>query len=239
MIAHDRLMAAFVEMADTLVDDFDVVDFLHALADHTVAISEADSVGLLLCDESGRLSSMAATSDRAALLEQLQLQHAEGPCVDCLRTRHSVIASDLGRVTWRWPTFAPLAVKEGFRSVYAFPLRLRDDVVGALNIFGETDLLLDEAEIGVIQALADVATIALLQKRALSAADTLTHQLKSALQSRVLIEQAKGLIAHGNDVSVREAFEQMRGYARAHRVLLTDLADAVVSRELSPPVFRR
>ncbi len=238
MIAHERLMAAFVEMADTLVDDFDVIDFLHHLAEHTAAISGASSVGLLLGDESGQLSLVAATSEGAEQLEKLQLQHSEGPSLDCLRTHHQVLTSDLNRATWRWPSFAPLAVQAGYRSVHAFPMRLRDEAVGALNIFGETETSLDNGETRVIQALADVATIGLLQQRGLSAADTVTLQLKSALDSRILIEQAKGLVAHGNDVDMREAFELMRGYARSHHVLLTNLADAVVRRELDPQVFR-
>ena len=238
MIAPARLMEAFVEMADTLVDEFDLVDFLHHLAEHTAAISGASSVGLLLGDEHHRLNFMAATSTSAEHLELYQLQIHEGPCLDSFRTRQPVIVDDLSQATGRWPAFAPLAVAKGFRSVHAFPMRLRDQVVGALNVFGEAGEQLDEADARVIQALADVATIALLQERALAAAETLTQQLQGALNSRVLIEQAKGVVAQSNDVSVTVAFEQMRRYARQHHVLLTELAKSVTSRDLDPAAFR-
>jgi len=237
MIAPARLMDAFVEMADTLVDNFDLIDFLHRMTDHTAAISGASAVGLLVGDEHGRLNHMAATSTGAEHLELYQLQTQEGPCLDCMRTRQPVIMTDLRQATDRWPTFAPKAVVEGFRSVHAFPMRLRDRVVGAMNVFGESPEPLDEAQARVIQALADVATIALLQQRALSAAETLTDQLQGALNSRILLEQAKGVVAASNDVTLRQAFENMRGYARRHHVLLTDLAALVVNREVDPAAF--
>jgi transcriptional regulator with GAF, ATPase, and Fis domain len=237
MIAAGRLLDAFVEMADTLVDHFDLIDFLHRMTDHTAAISGASSVGLLVGDEHGRLNYMAATSTGAEHLELYQLQTEEGPCLDCVRTQRPVIMTDLRQATDRWPSFAPLAVVEGFRSVHAFPMRLRNRVVGAMNVFGEGEEPLDAADARVIQALADVATIALLQQRALSAAETLTGQLQGALNSRILIEQAKGVVAASNGVTPRQAFEHMRGYARRHHVLLTDLAALVVNRELDPRAF--
>jgi GAF domain-containing protein len=239
MIAPAQLMDAFVEMADTLVDDFDLVDFLHHMTDHTAAISGSSSVGLLLADEHGRLNYMAATSTGAEHLELYQLQTREGPCLDCVRTRQAVVVTDLRQATQRWPSFAPMAVGEGFRSVHAFPMRLRDRVVGALNVFGQGTVPLDETVARVIQALADVATISLLQERALTAAEVLTQQLQGALDSRILIEQAKGVIAASNDVTLRQAFEHLRGYARRHHVLLTDLATLVVNRELDPAAFTR
>lgn len=237
MIAPARLMDAFVEMADTLVDDFDLVDFLHHMTDHTAAISGSSSVGLLLGDEHGRLNFMAATSTGAEHLELYQLQTREGPCVDSVRSGEPVVVNDLGQATDRWPSFAPMAVAAGFESVHAFPMRLRDRVVGALNVFGKGIAPLDETDARVIQALADVATISLLQERALAAAETLTQQLQGALSSRILIEQAKGVIAASNDVTLRQAFENLRRYARSHHVLLSDLAARVVNRELDPSDF--
>jgi len=237
MIAPARLMEAFVEMADTLVDDFDLVDFLHHMTDHTAAISGSSSVGLLLGDEHGRLNFMAATSTGAEHLELYQLQTREGPCVDSVRSGKPVIVTDLHQATHRWPSFAPMAVAAGFGSVHAFPMRLRDRVVGALNVFGVEVAPLDETDARVIQALADVATISLLQERALAAASTLTQQLQGALSSRILIEQAKGVIAASNDVTLRQAFESLRKYARSHHVLLSDLAARVIDREVSPSEF--
>ena len=237
MTAPARLMDAFVDMADTLVDDFDLVDYLHRLTDHTAAISGAGSVGLLVGDEHGRLNHMAATSTGAEHVELYQLQTQEGPCLDCARTQQPVIMTDLRQATDLWPSFAAKAVEEGFRSVHAFPMRLRERVVGALNVFGEGPEPLDETDARMIQALADVATIALLQQRALSAAETLSDQLQRALNSRIVIEQAKGVVAASNDVTLRQAFENMRGYARSHHVLLADLAALVVNRELDPEAF--
>jgi GAF domain-containing protein len=237
MIAPARLMDAFVEMADTLVDDFDLVDFLHHMTDHTAAISGSSSVGLLLGDEHGRLNFMAATSTGAEHLELYQLQTREGPCVDSVRSGQPVVVTDLHQATHRWPSFAPMAVAAGFGSVHAFPMRLRDRVVGALNVFGAEVAPLDETDARVIQALADVATISLLQERALAAASTLTQQLQGALSSRILIEQAKGVIAASNDVTLRQAFESLRKYARSHHVLLSDLAARVVDREVNPSEF--
>jgi GAF domain-containing protein len=237
MIAPARLMDAFVEMADTLVDDFDLVDFLHHMTDHTAAISGSSSVGLLLGDEHGRLNFMAATSTGAEHLELYQLQTREGPCVDSVRSGQPVVVTDLHQATHRWPSFAPMAVAAGFGSVHAFPMRLRDRVVGALNVFGAEVAPLDETDALVIQALADVATISLLQERALAAASTLTQQLQGALSSRILIEQAKGVIAASNDVTLRQAFESLRKYARSHHVLLSDLAARVVDREVNPSEF--
>src|ERR1044072_7520824 len=146
MIAPARLMDAFVEMADTLVDDFDLVDFLHHMTDHTAAISGSSSVGLLRGDEHGRLNFMAATSTGAEHLELYQLQTREGPCVDSVRSGKPVVVTDLHQATHRWPSFAPMAVAAGFGSVHAFPMRLRDRVVGALNVFGVEVAPLDETD---------------------------------------------------------------------------------------------
>jgi GAF domain-containing protein len=237
MIAHDRLLEAFVEMADTLVDDFDLIDFLHHLTDHAAAVSGASSVGLLLADAHDRLNFMAATSSGAEHLELFQIQNDEGPCLDCFRSLQPVTIVDLPGAAERWPRFAPAAIKQGFRSVHAFPMRLRDRAVGALNVFGDDEFQLGAEDIRVIQALADVATIALLQERALTAAEMLSEQLQGALNSRILIEQAKGVIAQNNGVSVLVAFDQLRGHARAHHLRLTDLADAVVNRDIDPAEF--
>jgi GAF domain-containing protein len=238
-MAETQLAAVFVEMADTLVDDFDLIDFLHHLTEHAAAASGASSVGLMLGDTHDRLTFMAATSTGAEHMELFQLQTDEGPCLDCYRTRKPVTVVDLASAVQRWPRFAPAAVDAGFRSVHAFPLRLRDRPVGALNVFGEDVMALADEEVRAIQALADVATIALLQERALTAAEVLTQQLQGALNSRILIEQAKGVVAQSNGVSVLVAFDQMRGHARAHHIRLTDLAVAIVNREVDPADFVR
>lgn len=228
MVSTERLADAFVEVADTLVDEFDLIDFLHNLADHVVAVSGASSVGLMLVDHDGTLQFMAASSEGARHLELFQLQHSEGPCLDCHRTRKPVIVNDLRTATDQWATFAPRAVEMGIRSVHAFPMRLRDDAIGALNIFGEDYLAIEPADAKIVQALADVATIAILQERAIASAEILTEQLQGALNSRIVIEQAKGVIARDQGVEVEEAFVALRHHARTHHVRLVALAHEVV-----------
>lgn len=229
MIAVDRLAEVFVEVADTLVDDFDLVEFLESLTRHTAEVSDAASAGLLLADPHGQLQYMASSATSVKLLELFQLQYQEGPCLDCFRTGAAVVNSDLHQARHRWPLFAPRAVEAGFQSVHAFPLRHRQQVIGALNLFS-TDLgHLDPADVPIIQGLADIATIALLQERTIRSAEILTEQLQSALNSRITIEQAKGVLARTHGISVDAAFDLMRAYARAHHHRLSDVAQAVVT----------
>ena len=211
MISTQRLSRVFVEVADTLVADFDLIEFLHSLADHTAAVSNAASVGLMLADEDGQLHYMAASTESARHLELFQVQHSEGPCFDCYRTGQPVTIADLRVEDSRWPAFTPRAFEAGVRSVHAFPMRLRDRVIGALNIFDEDPMPFRADDIKVVQALADVATIAIIQERAISRAETLTEQLQGALNSRIVIEQAKGMVAQHNGVGVDEAFDRLRG----------------------------
>ncbi len=229
MIAVDRLAEVFVDVADTLVDDFDVLEFLESLTRHTVEISDAASAGLLLADPNDHLQYMAASEESVKLLELFQLQYQEGPCLDCFRDGVAVVNTDLHQAWRRWPLFAPRAVEAGFRSVHALPLRHRQKVIGALNLFG-TDLgNLEPTDVSIIQCLADIATIGLLQERTISSAEILTEQLQSALNSRVTIEQAKGVLARTHGIDVDAAFELMRAYARRNHHRLGDVARAVVT----------
>lgn len=236
MISAQRLSKVFVEVADTLVADFDLIDFLHNLADHTAAVSDAASVGLMLADEDGHLHYMAASTESARHLELFQLQHAEGPCLDCYRTGRLVAVADLGAGDSRWPAFTPRAFEAGVRSVHAFPMRLRDRVIGALNVFDEDPMPFRPEDVKVVQALADVATIAIIQERAISRAETLTEQLQGALNSRIVIEQAKGMVAQRNGVDVDTAFDRLRAHARRNQVRLADLSRAVVSGAVEIPM---
>ena len=228
MVSPDRLADFFVEAADTLVDEFDLIDFLHSLADNAVDISGASSAGMLLADYHGELHYMAASSEGARHLELFQLQHSEGPCLVCYHTCEPVIITDLSESENRWPEFAPRAMAAGIHSVHAFPMRLRDQVIGALNVFGEEPLPLEPTDIKIVQAMADVATIAILQERAIASAELLTEQLQGALNSRIVIEQAKGLLAREHRVSVDEAFQALRKHARENQLRLADLAHDVV-----------
>ena len=234
-VSADRLAAIFVEVADTLVDEFDLVDFLHMLTDRAADLVGAAAVGLMLTDHRGRLEFMAGSNETVKLVELFQLQANEGPCLEAFQTAQPVINVDLGAAADRWPRFAPHATAAGFQSVHAFPLRLRSQVIGALNAFGTTrggDF--DGMDVPIMQSLADIAAIGLLQERAVRRGEMLTEQLQGALNSRVVIEQAKGAVAQARGVTVDEAFAVIRGYARRHNRKLTDVAHALVT---SPAVL--
>jgi GAF domain-containing protein len=230
-----QLADVFVEMADTLVDDFDVIDFLHVLTERCVQLLGVSAAGLLLTDGQDTLQVVAASSERTRLLELFQLQTDQGPCVDCFRTGQPVSVADLPSAG-RWPRFAAAAADVGFTAVHALPMRLRTEVIGALNFFDTDPGALDAGKLRVGQALADVATIGLLQHRAISQRDALTEQLQTALNSRVLIEQAKGMVAERLHLDLAEAFALLRNSARSHNRRLSDLAQAIVdgSEQIQP-----
>lgn len=230
MISAERLTDVFVEVADTLVADFDLIGFLHTLTTHAADISGADAVGLVLADHHDTLRFMAASNESGKLLELLQLQVDEGPCLDCYASRAPVVNADLGSADGRWPRFAPAAREAGFQSVHAFPMRLRDTAIGALNLFGRAEARFAPEEVRIVQALADVATIALLQERQISDTEALSDQLTHALTSRIAIEQAKGALAQLQGITPTEAFELMRTQARSTQRRLTDVAEDVLDQ---------
>lgn len=228
-ISRTRLAEVLVEMADTLVDDFDLIEFLQTVTARTAELADVSAVGLLLADHHGQLQFVAASDEATRLLELFQLQHREGPCLDAFVARAPVVNTDLSRATDRWSLFAPRATDIGFRSVHAIPLRLRHQVIGALNLFGTDTGTLGAPDVQVVQALADVATIGLLQERAIRRAEVLAEQLQGALSSRVVIEQAKGALARIHGIGVDEAFNRLRRYARQRNRKLSDVAHAVVT----------
>jgi GAF domain-containing protein len=228
MLSTHRVAEIFVEFADTLVEEFDVVEFLQMVTSRAAELVDSAAAGLLLADEQGRLQFMAASDERTELLELFQVQAVEGPCQDCYRQGTPVVNADLTTAQDRWPQFTPRALAAGFASVHAFPLRLRQQVIGALNMFGTREGDLDPADVQVIQALADIATIGLLQERAVREATVLSEQLQGALQSRISIEQAKGAVAQIHGVDVDVAFELMRRYARSHNQALSVVARDVI-----------
>jgi GAF domain-containing protein len=240
-VSAERVATIFVEVADTLVDEFDLLEFLHMLTERAADLVGAAAVGLMLADQRGRLEFMAGSDENVRLVELFQLQNQEGPCLDAFRTGEAVINVDLEAAATRWPQFVPRATKAGFRSVHAFPLRLRERVIGALNVFGDTKGgSLTGSDVPIVQSLADVATIALLQERTIRRGEELTEQLQGALNSRITIEQAKGAIAQVQGVTVDEAFKIIRAYARNHNRRLIDLAHLIVTDlpslpDLSPP----
>lgn len=193
MTREEELVDAFVEAADTLVDDFDVIEFLHTVAARCVQLLEVDAAGVMLADQRGQLHATAASHENARLLELFELQGDAGPCLDAYRGAAAVVNADLQANQERWPRFAEAAQAAGFVSVHALPLRLRATVIGALNLFCSTPGALSRADVRTGQALADVATIGILAQRNLYQAEMLSAQLQHALHSRVTIEQAKEL----------------------------------------------
>ncbi|MFC8129679.1 ANTAR domain-containing protein [Streptomyces sp. NPDC057302] len=236
---EDELAAAFVELADTLVQDFDVIAFLHTLTDRCVALLDVTAAGVLLATPSGRLVDTAASDERTRLLELAGVEWDEGPCQDCYRTKKQVPGVSLAteEALTRWPRFAPRALEAGFTSVVAAPLRLHEHVIGALNLFRDLPGPLDDAQLRLAQALADTATIGVLQQRAVSEQMMVSAQLQSALDSRVIIEQAKGYLAHRRETDVQEAFRVMRRYARDHRMRMTDVANQVLQGTADASLF--
>jgi transcriptional regulator with GAF, ATPase, and Fis domain len=218
----------FVELADTLIDDFDVVDFLHQVTIRCADVLGVSAAGVLLTDQRGALRVVAASTEQSRLLELLQSQTDEGPCPECFRTGKPIVVGDLTTATGRWPRFAHEAIRSGFASVHALPMRLRSEVIGAFNLFDTRTGTLDPDTIRVGQALADVATIGLLQERAIRRRETLAEQLQSALNSRIVIEQAKGVIAERRGLDMDHSFEVLRLAARGGNRRLSDLARAVI-----------
>lgn len=227
----------FVELADTLVEEFDVVDFLHMLTERCVELLNADAAGLMLADQRGNLQLVASTLERAQLLELFELQAGEGPCLECFSTGRAITNVDLPEARARWPVFSAAAVQAGFRSTHALPMRLRGQVIGALNLFADRQARLDEDDVAIGQALADVATIGLLHERNLREQTVLAEQLQTALHSRVLIEQAKGVLAARADITVIEAFTRMRAHARGSGLTLTGVATAVLEGSIDERVL--
>jgi GAF domain-containing protein len=238
-VAPEQLARTFVELADTLVDDYDLVDLLQMLTERCVELTGATEAGLLLANEDGALRVMAASRERTHLLELFQLQNREGPCLDCFRSGESVASTDLAANAERWPLFVPRAVSAGFHSVQAIPLRLRNQVLGALNLFLDEPGGISRTDVAVAQAMADVATISLLQERMVREIQLTAGQLQTALNSRVVLEQAKGILAEHWQVDPEDAFQDLRRFARDRNRKLSDVARAIVAGHLSSDEIER
>lgn len=229
MNREQRLADTFVELADTLVDDFDVIEFLQVLAARCVELLEVAAAGIMLAGQGGSLVTVAASDEGARLLELFEVETDEGPCRDCYRLGVAVVNVDLEGARERWPRFAPQAISSGFRSANALPLRLRSQVVGSLNLFHAGTGGLGAAELRMAQALADAATIGIVHQRIVRQSETVAGQLQLALDSRIVIEQAKGILAERLHVSLSDAFELLRGAARSRNRLLSELAREFVA----------
>ncbi len=232
---EQQVSQAFAALADTLVDDYDIIDLLDKLVAHSVELLAADAAGLMLGDARHELRVVAASSEDATTMEMLALQADEGPCLECYRTVAQVRVPDLADKTEQWPAFTAAVERGGaFRSVHALPLRLRGQAIGALNLFHRQPGPLPEADLALGQALADVATIGIMQERAIRRGEVLNEQLQTALNSRIVIEQAKGVIAQKTDLRMDAAFALLRGHARGNQLRLGEVARQIVARELDP-----
>jgi len=223
----------FLQLTDTLVADFDIIDLLTMLADRCVELVEADAAGILLADPDGNLRVMAASSERARLLELFQLQNEEGPCVEAFRSGQAVTETDLRVTRQAWPRFTPYAVGAGFTCVYAFPMRLRSTIIGALNLFRSGPGPMPEADVQLAQALADVASVAILHDQATRELQVQAGQLQHALDSRTIIEQAKGVLCERAQIDMSTAFDTIRTHARHHNLQLTAVAAQIVAGTIS------
>jgi len=229
---EQRLFSAFVKLADTLVDDFDTVDLLQDLVEECTDLLDTDAGGVMLTDGGERLHVVASTSEEAGFVEIMQLNAGAGPCIECFTSGTSIGVADIEEETERWPGFSRAALSRGFRSVYATPLILRGRRIGAMNLFSTRVGELNARDIAAARALADVATIGVLQARLIREGDVLTEQLQNALDSRVLIEQAKGVLSETHKIGLDEAFAMLRGYARGHGEPMRSVALSVVDRSI-------
>lgn len=235
MNREEQLSHTFVELADTLVTGFDVADLLHTLAARCVELADVDAAGIMLADHSGALHVVGSSSEQAHLLELLEIQQAEGPCVESYENRE-IVAADLTE-SGRWPALRDAAAHYGFRSIVAFPMRLRSDAIGAVNLFRSSGDPLTDGDLAICRALADIATIGLLQERAIREARLLAEQLQVALNTRVVIEQAKGVLSQRLRVDMDVAFARMRGYARSNNRLLAEVARDIVAGRVPPELL--
>jgi len=229
---EEWLARTFIELGDTLVADFDVIDLMCVLVERCSELLESTEVALALADARGQLRALASTTERMRVLELIEIQSDEGPCRDCFRSGEPVVNQRVDLADDRWPRFATQVRAAGFQMVHALPLRLRDDTIGAMNIFDTQRRDLTSQEVNLAQALADAATIAILQERTVRQGAQLAHQLQAALNSRIVIEQAKGVVAERLHLGMDEAFALIRTYARNRRVRLSEIAGLVVAGQL-------
>ncbi|MGB3440900.1 MAG: GAF and ANTAR domain-containing protein [Actinophytocola sp.] len=240
MTSREQLLATtFVDLADTLVAEFDVMEFLHTLATRSVELLDADAAGIMLADRHGGLHVMASSAEEARLLELYELQSNEGPCLDCYRSGRPVARDNLAAMKSAWPAFTEQLHGLGFQSAQALPMRLRSETIGALNLFRLEAGRLSDADLGIGQAMADVATVGLIQERAIAASELLATQLQTALTSRVQIEQAKGVLAQRSSLPMDQAFQLMRDFARSRGRRLSDVAAQIIEGVLDDEALRK
>jgi len=227
-----QLLRTFAALADTLVDDYDVVELLQSLVDACGEHLDISAAGILLADEGGDLEVLASTTESAPLVELLQIGALSGPCLQCFRTGIAVQLPSIADAPDSWQEFRDRALADGYAAADSIPLRLRDKTIGTLSLLRPEPGVASEFDLAAARAFADVATIGILHERSVRESEVLTEQLQHALQSRVLIEQAKGVVSYTNSIPVDDAFDLIRRYARRHRLTLSDVAARLVNRDL-------
>jgi GAF domain-containing protein len=228
-----RINTAFVTVADTLTTDFDLVDLLHALVEQCTEILDTDAGGLMLVNSFGQLQLMTSTSEGADFVEMMQLNAGSGPCIDCFSTGVAISVPNIQSSGGKWPAFQKAAMQHGFHSAHATPMRLRGQIIGTMNLFSSKRGALNERDAAVAQALTDIATIGLLHDRILREGANLAEQLHRTHDSRVFIEQAKGMIAHSRSITMDDAFTAMRSHARNNKLTIRALAEGISARTVS------
>jgi hypothetical protein len=224
------IIDAFVHLSDTLVEDYDVIEFLHFLSERCVELTDIDEVGVMVGALPGRLHAVAASTERSYLLELFEVQNEDGPCLDAFRGGVDVSAEDLSEESDRWPIFTPRAVDAGFASVHSVPMRLRNEVIGAVNLLCVERGAMSPSDARLVRALSDIATVGILQQRTISEMGVVNNGLTTALNSRIRIEQAKGVLAERAGTTVDEAFVLIRDYARGRQLGLTGVCEDIVHR---------
>ena len=232
-----RLLELFATLADTMVDDYDVVDLLQTLVDACQELLDASDAGILLADPAGDLELVASTSEATELVEVIQLGAEAGPCIECFVTGTAVSVPDIAAGSGKWPVFRQAALENGFAAIEAIPMRLRNTTIGTLNLLRSDTGSPPAEDLSAARAFADVATIGILHERSLREQESLSSQLQTALNSRVMIEQAKGVVSFTAGVSIPDAFTLMRTFARDHGLRLSAVAERIVRRDvrLEPP----
>jgi GAF domain-containing protein len=228
-----QLLQTFATLADTLVAGYDVVDLLQTLVDRCQLLLDASAAGIMLADDDGDLELVVSTSEASSLVETMQISADAGPCIESFATGRTVSLPDIRESPAAWRLFRDSALEQGFLSVHAIPLTLRDITIGTLNLLGDEPGELPEHDLVAARALADVATIGIIQERTLREADTVRAQLQNALNSRIVIEQAKGVVAFKRGITPEQAFDVIRSYARSHQATISSVATALVERTLT------
>jgi len=228
----EKASAVFVQLAYVLDPRHDMLDTMDLLVHSAVRFTAAVDAGIVLADADAVLHMIASTSERTSDVEEIQLEAQQGPGWDSYRSGQTVEALNLRAARERWPQFMRFAEQRGFRAGYAVPVTLRGQHLGALNLFLDRSAASTDSDAAVAQALAQAATIAIVQRRVgKQRADRFT--LQDALHSRILLEQAKGALAYRRGVSIDEAFKLLRDHARRTGARLRDVADQVVTLRAS------